>query len=274
MRGERWRFRGPGGRRLPLTSYLLPLTSYLLPLTSCGVTPLTNKLRVGEEPFVIAVGEGADSATDLFAASAGGGTFVRLTFTRAEELAPRLSPGGTSVAFLRRAEPMSDRWSLVVLDLLTNREEMAPVPQGAGKPQAIGWNQDGSQVVVRTWGHLASPAPPRALWLRVVPLDSSAWADSLTAQLLGEPPAARVGVCKVPDTGYCIFAANGETTKLDSGVTDPIRWGPDSLAYVTDSGLLVRPLAGGRPRRPNWTAQPSRLRNFTYHPGKSVSSPP
>ncbi|MGQ0703866.1 MAG: TolB family protein [Gemmatimonadales bacterium] len=242
--------------------------------TSCGVTPLTNKIRVGEEPFVIAVGEGSDSATDLFAAPASGGSFVRLTFTRAEELAPRLSPRGSSVAFLRRAEPSSDRWSLVVLDLLTNREETAPIPQGAGKPQATGWTADGSQVLVKTWGQLASPAPPRALWLRVVPLDSSAWADSLTGQLLGEPPSARVGVCKVPDTGYCIFAANGEMTRLDSGVTDPIRWGPDSLAYITASGLLIRPLAGGRARLPNWSAQPSRLRDFTYHPGKSVSSQP
>jgi len=238
------------------------------------VTPLTNKIQVGQEPFVVAVGEGPDSMTDLYAVPAGGGSFVRLTFTRAEERAPRLSPGGTSVAFLRRTEPGKEIWSLAVLDLLTNREESAPVPQAAGKPQAVGWSRNGNRVLVKSWGYLVSQAPPRSLWLKAVPLDSTAWADSLTAQLLGEPAAGKIGGCTPPHTGYCIFAATGEVTPLERGITDPASWGPDSLAYLTSAGLEVRPLAGGRARRPHWSSVPSGLREFTYHPGAGLRSPP
>jgi len=238
---------------------------------ACAVTPLTNKVRIGEEPFVIAVGEAPDSMTDLFAAPAGGGAFARLTFNRAEEHAPSLAPGGTSVAYFRRSEPASDRWSLIVLDLLTNREESTPVPEGAGKPLAVGWTRDGSRLLVRSYGHMVSAAPPGALWLQTVSLDSIAWADSVTTHYLGEPPAARIGVC--PHTGYCIFAVNGEVTELERGISGPIRWGPDSLAYVTPTGFEIRPLSGGRARRPIWTGTPAGARAFTYNGGSGVRSP-
>ena len=55
-----------------LTSHVSLLTG----LTACAVTPLSNRIRVGEEPFVIGVGEGSDAMTDLFAAPAGGGAFA------------------------------------------------------------------------------------------------------------------------------------------------------------------------------------------------------
>ena len=250
------------------------LTANCLLAVACSVTPLTNKIRVGEEPFVIAVGEGPDSMTDLFAAGAGPGAFVRLTFNRAEERTPRLSPSGSAVAFLRRAEN-TDLWSLVVLDLVTNREETAPMPKGAGKPQAVGWSRGGDLVLVKAYGYLVSPVPPRALWLRVVGLDSTAWADSLSSELLGGPPTARAGICRLPETGYCVFAGGGgEATRLPTATGAPIRWGPDSLAYPTAAGLEVRPLAGGRARHPIWNSSPSRLRDFTYHPGSGPRSPP
>jgi hypothetical protein len=44
-----------------------------------GVSPLTSKIAVGEEPLVIMVGTGGDNQVDLFAGSPGGGTL--LTFT-------------------------------------------------------------------------------------------------------------------------------------------------------------------------------------------------
>ena len=236
------------------------MATLLLLLGGCSVTPLTNKIQVGREPFVLAVGEGPDSLTDLYAAPASGGSFVRLTFTRAEEAAPRLNPSGTSVAFVRQSE--ADRWALVVLDLLTNKEETATIPQGAGRPQAVGWTRDGGlggeaeRVVVKAYGYLSSPAPPRKLWLTAVRLDSVGWADSVTSQLLGEPPAARIGLCSPRLSEYCVYSATGEMTRLEPEIRDPIRWGTDSMAYLTPTGLEVRPLTGGRTRRPSWSSAP------------------
>ena len=42
-------------RNIPLLSLL---TAHCLLLTGCSVTPLTNKIAVGEEALVVAVGEG------------------------------------------------------------------------------------------------------------------------------------------------------------------------------------------------------------------------
>lgn len=252
------------GGRLGRLAALLGLTS------SCAsVTPLTNKIRVGEEPFVIGVGEGADGQTDLYAAPARGGSFVRLTFTRSEERFPRLSPTGTRVAFLRRSAAGEGPWSLVVLDLLTNRESTSPFPRAGGEPVALGWSRDGNALVVRGAGYLMTPAPPGTLWLRGVPLDSIGWADSATAELLGEPAAARIAPCP---GGFCAISAERDTTRL-GGVTGPIRWGKDSVGYFVESRWEIRPLAGGRTRSPEWSGVPSHLRELTYHAG-GASSPP
>ena len=251
---------------------LSPLSSPSSPvLTACSVTPLTNKIRAGEEPFVIGVGEGSDRRTDLFAAPAGGGAFTRLTFTRAEEHAPSLSPSGTTVAFLRRTGPDDANWSLVILDLLNNRESVAPIPRAAGTPVSVGWSGDGTRVVVRAQGYLASFSPPRAVWLRAVSLDSVAWADSLTSGLLGDPPRARIGSCG-PDV-WCVISG-ADTTRLE-GVSGAIPWGTDSMGYFTGSPSAavweVRPLGGGRTRRPVWTDAPDGLRELTYQGAKPAS---
>ena len=226
--------------------------------TGCSVSPLTNKIRVGEEPFVIGVGEGSDGLTDLYAALAVGGSFYRLTFNRGEERLPELSAGGVQVAFIRR-NTTADPWSLVVLDLRNNREASTPLPRAIGDPTALGWSQDDGVVVVRGHGSLVTPAPPGALWLRSVALDSVRWADSLSSELAGTPPFARITAC--PD-GACVVAGS-DTTRLP-GVTGAIRWGPDSLGYFGSSGWEIRPLAGGRVRRPDWKGVPTRLRDLTY----------
>ena len=243
-------------------------------LAGCtSVTPLTNKIQVGQEPFVIGVGEGSDGQTDLYAAPAHGGGFVRLTFTRAEERLPRLDPGGTRLAFVRR--PAADQpWSLVVLDLLTNRENTTPVPRAAGDPVALGWSREGGELVLRSYGPLVSPAPPRSLWLRPVQRDSVEWADSVVTVLLGERPSARLATC--PGDTVCVVAER-DTTRLP-GATRPLRWGPDSIGYLIEGEWEIRPLRGGRARRPNWNAAPGNLRDLTYGGGErppgGVSSPP
>src|SRR4030095_5702972 len=98
-------------------------------LASGCTTPLSNRIAVGEEPFVIGVGEGPDRQTGRYAASASGGTFLRLTFTRLEERLPALSPDGLRVAFFRvNPGDSAAGWALVIYDLRRNGERSAPLP--------------------------------------------------------------------------------------------------------------------------------------------------
>ena len=257
-------------RQCPLTAHRLPLTAAVwLGIASC-VTPLTNRIAVGEQPFVIGVGEGADSATDLFAAPAGGGSFVRLTFNRAVERLPSLAPEGLRVAYLRRAaEGKGPVWSLVVLDLVTSSERTAALPPAAGAAERLGWSRDGRRVIVRAQagGFWETAVPPGKLSL--TPAPDSVQADSLTTVLLGEPSWARIAEC---GGELCIRSATGEVTRLGPGVSGAIRWGADSVGYFEGSRFAVRPLGAGRLRQPAWSNAPARLRELTYHAG--TRSPP
>lgn len=235
-------------------------------LPACGVTPLTNRIEVGEEPFVIAVGEGPDGLTDLYAAPAGGGAFVRLSFNRPEERLPRLSPDGRMLAFLRAASgAKGPPWSLVVMNLLTNAERTAPLPPDAAAPERLGWSRDGGSLVVSAQGYFVMAAPPAALRFSRFPADSLALADSLSRELLGDPPEGIVRECA--NGGLCILSRTGALTLLDTAATDAVRWGADSVGYFLHGGFEVRPLAGGRSRRASWTGAPARLRELTHHPG-------
>ena len=261
MRGER------GLRR----HGIIPLTSHLLLLTSCAVTPLTNRIKIGEEAFVIVVGEGSDSQTDLYAAPAGGGTFTRLTYNRPEERLPRISPDGGMVAFLRPGTGVSGPpWSLVILNLLTNGESVLALPEAGGEPRRLGWSRDGSRVVVSAEGYFVTAAPPAAPAFISFPADSQALADSITGELLGTPPRGIVRECGTG--GLCILAETGELTPLDTGARDAVRWGADSVGYLLPGGFEVRPLAGGRSRRAAWAGAPALLRQLTHHPGAQVTT--
>lgn len=249
------------GHRIPK-----PWAAALVLLAACAVTPLTNHIAVGEDAFVIGVGEGPDRATDLYAAPASGGGFVRLTFNRLEERAPRLSPSGTSVAFFRRgAGADHPRWSVVVLDLRTNAERAAELPDSGGEPERLGWSADGATVVLLAGGYYALAADGRAAALTAIAGRGIPRADSLTQERLGSPPSAVIRRCA--GAGLCVTGAGGETSALDPGATGAIRWGGDSVAYFTPRGFEVRPLAGGYSRRPVWNAAPAGLRSLTYHPG-------
>lgn len=242
----------------------------LLPLTACAVTPLTNRIAVGEDPFVIGVGEGSDGNTDLFAASASGGSFVRLTFTGAEERAPRLSPDGTMVGFFRRGQEGGlTRWTVVALDLTSSAERTATLPEGAGEPERLGWTPDGASVVLRAGGYFEMAARSGTALLRQIPGDSLAQADSAVGELLGTPALGMVVECA--DGNVCIAAGTGEVTALGEGITGAVRWGTDSVGYFAAGGFEVRPLGGGRSRRPTWSAAPQGLRSITYHPGRQTT---
>ena len=254
-----------------MTSHRSLLIVIVSALASCGVTPLTNRIKIGEEPFVIAVGEGPDGQTDLFAAPAGGGAFARLTFNRPPEKFPRISPDGGRVAFLRAAnrEP-GPHWTLVILDLMNNGERVTPLPKDAGEPERLGWTRDGTRVVLSAQGYFVTAAPPLAAAFTRIPADSLALADSLSRELLGDPPHGIVRECM--NGGLCIMAQTGEVTPLDSAARDAVRWGADSVGYFLPHGFEVRPLAGGHPRRPVWVGAPARLRQLTYYPGPQVTT--
>src|SRR5258706_13631661 len=103
-----------------------------LSVAACVVTPLTNKISVGEERYVIVVGEAPDGNTDLFAAPASGGSFYRFTYNRPVEDLPRLAPDGKRVAFIRRQTKDDLRSTeLVVFDLTTAGETSLAGPEGA-----------------------------------------------------------------------------------------------------------------------------------------------
>src|SRR5262249_31262433 len=155
-----------------------------------------------------------------FAAPAGGGAFVRLTFNRAEERTPKLSPDGLSVAFLRHGLGSSD-WSLVVLDLVGNAERSRALPREAGEPTGLGWSATGDRLVVHAGGYFATRSPGPLLLARI---DSLA-GDSLVHERLG---SERQGLIRECPLGLCVTVGDS-VTPLGTGRTGAIRWGADSV---------------------------------------------
>ncbi|MEO8451055.1 MAG: hypothetical protein ABI647_14755 [Gemmatimonadota bacterium] len=232
--------------------------------SACTVTPLTNKVAPGNDAFVVVVGEGDDGATDLFAAPAGGGAFTRFTFNRPAEDLPRLDPAGTRLAFLRRGADRDSAVSLVVLDLRDNGEERVILPPPMPYPTGLGWSRDGSALIVRAGQLYRLPASPKLGKVVPVPATEAAGADSLLDELLGDPPQ---GVARLCGGRACIVAIGGDSLMLGEAARDPVRWGPDSVAYFVGDAVEIRPLAGGRTRRPTWSGMPLHARLLTYHPG-------
>jgi len=258
---------------------LFPLTAHCLPLTvvaACTVTPLTNKIDVGAEAFVIGVGEATDGMTDLYAAPADGGSVYRLTFNRLQEQAPRLSETGTLLVYLRSSpvETTEPEPEIVMLNLRSMAERGARLPREAGRPVAVAWLAGDTAIAIRTgdaiWSHSAPPAS--AGFIRLAGADS-ARADSALAVLLGDPPQAVVIECD-GGLGVCVRTTSGETSTLDTAAIAPLRWGADSIAYFRGGILTVRPLAGGRPRAPAWRSAPRSFRELSYHPGTPSRTAP
>jgi hypothetical protein len=239
---------------------------------ACTLSPLNNKIEVGREPVIVLAGE-SKGQTDLFALAPAGGEAVRVTFTRMKESAPALHPAGTSVAFLRRPETAIDSSpaTFVVLNLLNTAERTAELPTSIGVPRRIGWNVEGSTVyVLGDLGIAQSAAPPAALEFTPVEIGDARWAaaDSATSVLLGDPPVARVETCArdcitAAAKPWCVVSPDGTRQELGRVIT-PFRWGSDSLAWFEADRLLVYAMAGGRPRRIEWTSALQRPREGSY----------
>ena len=247
--------------------------SVALCFSACSFSPISHRIKVGEEPFVVFVGEGIDHNTDLFAVPAGGGTVAQVTFTPLVEQGPRLSPSGEVVAFLRMRDTLADTHrDVVLMNLLGGGEVTLSLATDAGVPRAVAWSQDGRTLYIRTdRGDWQSAIPPAPVAVVPVPAAESAAIDSALALWLGEPRFARVIACV--DGGLCIVGPRRDTTPLAPQGHDPMRWGRDSVAWFQQGGIVVRSLGPGRERRITWTNAPDRPRDGSYTAGSVATSP-
>lgn len=239
-----------------------------------SLSPLSNKLKVGEESYVIVAADGEDGKGDLFAAAPASGTPFQVTFTRVDERAPVLSRDGALLAFLRSATPAdSTGTSVVILNLLNGAERRTEAPGGT---DALRWAPDGSALFARTpMGLFRTPAPPAPLAFAQVAEAERPAADSLFLVLLGDPPAGEARPC-ADGSGVCAWLASGDTVRLSATGSDPLGWAGDSVGYFEDGTLTIRPLVGGKtrvirwerlshPRQPTWFAGTRSARDSALH---------
>lgn len=224
----------------------------LLLLTACwgcSLSPLQNRIKPGEEAFVVVTGTGADGHTDLFAFQPGGGEVYQLTFTAMTESAPHLSRRGDVVAFLRHgAGSGREQGELVVMNLLNGAERHLDVPESAGKLLNLGWSDDESRIYLETGnGRWMVDAPPAVPDARKAPPENLAFADSALTTWLGTPRFARVERCT--SGGLCIVGPSGEPRELSPSGQAVTRWGSDSLGWLEGDEIVVRPLGPGPARR-------------------------
>ncbi len=215
----------------------------MLALLGCrgSLSPLSNKLEVGQEPYIVFVADGEDGLGDLFASPPTGGTAYQVTFTRLDERAPALSPDGSLLAFLRSRTP-GDTTALgvVILNLLNGAERRF---DPAVTVEALAWSKAGDSLFLRgPTGIHVMPAPPAVPELTAVTTEAG---DSLFRVLLGDPPIGEAVPCD--SGGVCARLATGTSVLARTG-HDPMSWGGDSLLYVESGELVVRPLGGGGTR--------------------------
>ncbi len=226
----------------------------LILLTGCRGTlsPLSNRLKVAEESYLIFVADGEEGRGDLFASPPASGTALQVTFTRLDERAPALSPDGATLAFLRSrtATDTAGVW-LVFLNLLNGAERRVPAPAGSS---ALRWSIDGSALLVHSSaGLFRTPAPPQPPLVAPLPDGDRPGADSLFRVLLGDPPAGEARPC-ADGRGVCAWLATGDTLPLSASGVEPLAWSGDSVGYFEGSDLVVRPLGGGRTRTIRWAS--------------------
>jgi hypothetical protein len=233
-------------------------------VSACSFSPINHRIKIGEESFIVFVGEGVDHSTDLFAVPANGGSVAQITFTPLVEKGPRLSPGGEVVAFLRMSDTMSGTHrNVVLMNLLGGGEAAVVLPADAGAPTAVAWSHDGTTLYIRTAaGDWQATTPPAASVVSRVPAEQAILVDSAFQLWLGEPRFARVIGCATG--GLCIAGPKGDTTALAPQGHDPLRWGTDSVAWFESQGMVVRSLGPGHERRVSWSDGPSHPRDASY----------
>jgi hypothetical protein len=260
---------GSGRRRgvapFPVSRSLFPLIILLLGCRG-SLSPLSNKLDIGEEAYLVFTADGEAGQGDLFASTPAGGTPYQVTFTRVDERLGALSPDGTMLAFVRARSPSDDRRWLVVMNLLNGAERQTEVRDIA--PEATAWAPDGRKVYVRSGTTvLVTAAPPGSLELSEVIAPDRPAAESALAVLLGDPAVGVVVPCET--SGLCAEFPGDTPAVIAAAATSPVRWAGDSLAYLDNGEWTVRPFSGGRTRILRWNSLTGRPRDLTLFPGRA-----
>jgi hypothetical protein len=239
-------------------------------LAACSGTlpPLRGQIEVGREGYAIVVA-GDPPNGDLYAARATGGPVIPITFSTVGEMRPALSPDGRRVAFLRgRAVGDTTPGSVWTMDLLTGGEREAVLPRSAGVPRRTGWSRDGATLTVATeTGLYRVTSPSGAGRAELIPAADRAAAESSLSVLLGDPVFARVTPCAEPGN-LCVAGDTGAPGLLAHHGRDAARWGADSVAFLVDNAIEVRPLGAGLARRIEWSGLPGRARELTAFGGR------
>ena len=239
---------------------LLPAALAATSLAGCRVSlsPLQNRVVLGQEPYLAFAATGEGRAGDLYVVKPAGGEVWPVTYTRVDERLPVLAPNGMGLAFVRRAGGQDE---VVVMNLATGGERRA-LPPGADSVTALAWRGPeevwvrgvaGAWRVTRTGAPVALEAPAAAR-------------DSAFLVLLGEPASASAAPCAA-GPGVCLRTAGGAEHPLAPAGRDPARWGTDSVAYFLGDRLAVRPLGAGRERVLRWHPEPREPRSVSYFPG-------
>ncbi|MES2304860.1 MAG: hypothetical protein V4558_05105 [Gemmatimonadota bacterium] len=248
----------------PLHYRTLAALALLLTAAACNLSPLRNRIKVGEEPIVVFVGEGVDGNTDLFVVPAGGGTIVQLTFTPLRESMPRINLRGDAVAFLRARDTLATSANEVILmNLLNGAERQLPVPDSAGRITMIAWGGSGNTLYVRSargsWLLSTPPEPARAVAATGAEV---ARADSFFQLWVGTPPFAYITRCA--GGGICAQGPVVKATTLTTEGHDPLLWGTDSVAWFEGDGMVIRGIGPGTVRRMLWRHPPGHPRDGSY----------
>jgi hypothetical protein len=154
------------------------------------------------------------------------------------------------------------------MNLLNGAERRIELPAGAA-PERVAWAGNQTRLfIASTRGLYSANAPPAALDLMPLTSADSAAADSALTVVLGDPPFAVAGRCR-SGTGVCAESDSGESL-IDSAGMDPVRWGPDSVAYVVANELQILPLGGGHLRevRPSRALMEMRQPAYAAGPGR------
>jgi len=249
---------------------LVPRLSSLVLLTACSLPPLRGKAEIGKDSYAVVAADG-NGGGDLYGVVGTGNEVVQLTWTPVREFAPALSPDGGMLAFLRGPAPGGQgRPSVWVINLLGGSERELALPDSVTETLLkLAWSADGQTVYGETEAGLWQwPAPPRKPAPQQVAPGERPRADSALTVLLGSPAFASVAGCDTAGARFCVETGDGRREPLSPGATAPARWGADSLAWIEDGKIEIRPLAGGAARLVELTGSAASPISITYFPGR------